>query len=271
VALIIDGKPEELPGLVTASWFDNPRLRLKRDDYRPRSTRWVRNIVLHTTKGIPGGKDMRPQVILPGLGPDTDVETRIARLWSTDGRGAGAHLVVDHDGGIACLADLMTEAAFHAGSCNTTSIGIEIFQGAGAELYAGQLDAVVALVDWLTRRFGIQRQIPAGYHGKPCTRLELGAIDFVGVFGHRDCSSNRGEGDPGDEVFRMLALAGYEQFDLDIARDRMAWKARQRDMAITPIDGVPGPATRDVLARRGRPFGMWVPRPGDAMAAGVIS
>lgn len=266
MAIIIDGKPEELAGLVTASWLDNPALRLRREDYRPRSTRWVRNIVLHTTKGIPGGTDLRQQIIVPGLGPDTDVGERIAKLWSTDGRGAGAHLVVDHDGAIACLADLQLEAAYHAGSCNTVSIGIEIYQGVAAELYAEQLAVVVRLVDWLTRRFGIQRQIPMPYQGKPITRLELGALDFVGVFGHRDCSANRGAGDPGDEIFRLLAVAGYEQFDLAIARDKVAWKARQRDAGIPleQVDGVPGPGTCAELARRGRPGGLWVPRPGDA-------
>lgn len=264
MAIIIDGKPEEPAGLTTRSWLDDPQLRLRREDYRPRATRWVRNIVLHTTKGVPGGQDLRPQVIKPGFGPHVDAGDRAARLWSTDGRGAGAHLVVDHDGAISCLADLQTEAAYHAGSCNTVSIGIEIYQGADAELYAEQLDVVVRLVDWLTRRFGIQRQTPTPYMDKPRTRLELGATDFVGVFGHRDCSANRGAGDPGDEVFRLLAAAGYEAFDVDIARDKIAWKARQRDAGIVPVDGVPGPGTRDELARRGRPGGIWVPRPGDA-------
>lgn len=264
MGIIIDGKTEELPGLRTRSWLNDPELRLRREDYRPRTTRWVRNIVLHTTKGIPGGSDMRPQVILSGRGPDTNAAARAARLWSTDGRGAGAHLVVDHDGMISCLADLQVDAAYHAGSCNTTSVGIEIFQGAFAELYAEQLDVVVRLVDWLTLRFAIQRQMPLPYFGKPCTRLELGATDFVGVFGHRDCSSNRGAGDPGDEIFDRLAVAGYERFDLDIARDKVAWKARQRDAGIDPVDGVPGPGTAAELARRGRQGGLWVPRPGDA-------
>jgi N-acetyl-anhydromuramyl-L-alanine amidase AmpD len=171
--------------------------------------------------------------------------------------------VIDFDGYTTCHADLQATAAYHAGAVNSRSVGIEIYQGSNAELYAGQLDAVVTIVDWLTKRFGIQRGIPAGYQGAPVTRLELGARDFVGVFGHRDCSSNRGKGDPGDEVFRLLAAAGYERWDIEAQQDLTAWKSRQLQLGLF-ADGVPGPLTVAALVKAGRPGGMWVRRPGDA-------
>jgi hypothetical protein len=114
--LVIDGKVEEIPGIRVLSWYDDPVLRLKMgEDMRQRYTRWIRGICLHTTKGIPGGKDLRPQKVLPGLGSHNSQGEKVAKFWATDGRQAGAHLVVDFDGEVSCCADLLTEAAYHAG------------------------------------------------------------------------------------------------------------------------------------------------------------
>jgi N-acetyl-anhydromuramyl-L-alanine amidase AmpD len=41
----------------------------------------------------------------------------------------------------------MDECAFHAGPVNDVSIGIEIYQGRDAEMYADQLAAVVRLAE----------------------------------------------------------------------------------------------------------------------------
>jgi hypothetical protein len=115
-------------------------------------------------------------------------------------------LVVDHDGSAACLADLADEVSYHSGEVNEVSIGIEIYQGSDAELYEGQLESVVALVDYLTRRFHIQRQYQWPYHRRPAARIASGAQDVVGIFGHRDVTTNRGLGDPGDAIRREPLL-----------------------------------------------------------------
>ena len=191
----------------------------------------------------------------------------MARFWSNDSGQAGAHLVVDHDGSIVCVADLLLDRAFHAGPVNDCTIGIELYQGADAELYDEQLVQTVKLVDWLTRRFGIQRQIPHHYKG-PLTRLAAGARDVVGVYGHRDVTDRRGPGDPGDQIFNKLAEAGYETWDLERKEDLTVWKQRQTDLSrssVSPIDldGIPGLQTCRALGAGGRPGGMWVSRPGD--------
>jgi N-acetylmuramoyl-L-alanine amidase len=270
MGFVIDGSNEVVAGLQCASWRDKPAIpRLSvGGDSRTRSTKWVRGIVLHTTKGIPGGHDKRPQVIRPGLGTDRGDDIKVAKFWSTEARPSGAHLVVDRDGSIVCLADLLLEAAYHAGPVNDVTIGIEIYQGSDAELYDGQLEVVVRLVDWLTRRFGIQRQIPHHYGGHPITRLAAGGRNLVGVYGHRDVTDRRGAGDPGDEIFRRLAAAGYERWDFGAMSDLLAWRERQVALAAEShqaldIDGIPGRGTRDVLASLGRPHGLWVHRPGD--------
>src|SRR5262245_30881382 len=143
--LIIDGAEVEVPGLAVSNWNDNPRFRLRigqpngANDGRKRKTRWVRQIILHTTKGIPGGKDHRPQKVLPGVGPVGTQAEGVARWWSVSELCSGAHLVCDFDGSWLCLADLAAECAYHATTVNDVSIGIEICQGGDAEIYEGQL------------------------------------------------------------------------------------------------------------------------------------
>lgn len=262
---MVDGQLEQPPGLTCISWLDNPELRLKlgSDAARRRPNTLVHGIVLHTTKGIPGGPDLRPQEIRAGRGPHVDAGLRCARFWSGSDKMAGAHLVVDFDGVVACCADLRTEAAFHAGAVNQLTIGVEIYQGSSAELYSDQLDAVVVLVDWLTRRFQIQRQIPDRYRGDPLKRIvdSMGA-GFWGVYGHRDCDASRGSGDPGSAIFRRLGAAGYEDFDIDAREDVDVWKGRQQRFGLV-ADGMPGPKTAAALLVAGKPHGLWVPRPGD--------
>jgi hypothetical protein len=121
------------------------------------------------------------------------------------------------------------------------------------------------LVDFLTRVFGIQRQVPAVYRGRPVQRLATGRADFIGVCGHRDISRQRGRGDPGDAIMEAFAHAGYERFDLDERQDLATWKARQTALGLpaSDCDGIPGPKTRRLLASAGKPHGLWVPRPGD--------
>jgi hypothetical protein len=188
----------------------------------------------------------------------------VARYWSTSELASGAHLICDFDGSWVCVADLATECAYHATTVNDVSIGIEICQGRAAELCEGQLDSVVAMVDFVTAHFRIQRQIPRAYRG-PIRRLEDGGADCVGVFGHRDQTDNRGPGDPGDAIMEKLAAAGYERFDFAANEDLAIWRERQRDLARrhgAPLneDGVPGPATAARLELLGYPRGIWTAR-----------
>lgn len=266
--LVIKGKQVEVAGLKITNFLDDPKLRLRPgQDCRARHTTWVRGIVVHTTKGIPGGSDKRPQILHPGVGPDTKAEERTAHWWSTSPLQSGAHLVVDADGSIGCLADLARETAFHAGQVNEYTVGIEIFQGADAGLFAGQLEATVILIDALTRLFGIQRQFHAPYRNGPIRRLLQGGADVVGIYGHRDATNNRGFGDPGDFIFQFLEKAGYEKFDFFKGNDKIEWKGRQLWLnskgSVLDEDGVPGPATVNALKKAGYTQGLWVTRPGD--------
>lgn len=271
--LMVHGTAVPIVGLAVSNWQDDPGLRLSTKNFRPRSDdAWVHLIVLHTTRGIPGGNDKRQQVIRNGLGPFTDAGHRHVRAWNAEPRAAGAHLVVDFDGTISCCSDLGSEAAYHAGAVNGCSVGIEIVQGPDAELYEGQLEIAVRLVDALTVLFGIQRQIPHRYLGpiprfaRPAAPGSAQFSDAVGVLGHRDVSTNRGLGDPGNAIFNRLGLAGYEPVDYANRAEIDTWRTRQAKVGISSPDGIPGPRTRAALEAAGYPRGMWVSRPGDALA-----
>lgn len=287
--LVIGGEIVPVPGLVCTSWHDDPRLRLRigmkdgrKNDGKPRSaSTWVRGIVFHTTRGIPGGKDLRPQVILPGLGRFDGAAVRTnGNWWAANDLHDGAQIIIDFDGHISCCADLLTETAYHAGPVNDVTIGIEVAQGPrylgkGHEtvLYEGQLDAAVRLTDFLTQyeRFAIQRQIPDRFRG-PLARLSSaggGGRDVVGVYGHRDVGG-RGAGDPGDAIMEKLAAAGYERFDFSSAADKAAWKPRQRKLG-TGDDGVPGPKTAAAIRAMQRVRGLPVTGLADAATRAEIA
>lgn len=263
MALIIRGKPVDVPGLVTRSWLDDPRLRLRmgQDGYHC-GERMVRGICLHTTKGIPGGSDHRPQVLHPGAGSDGGADA-CARWWSTSPASAGAHLVVDRDGSVACLADLVHEIAYHAGSPNNEySVGIEVYQDGDAGIWGASVNAVVVLVSALCDLLELPKQIAWPYLNGPVPRLDgEGGRTYRGVYGHRDSSRHRGAGDPGDFFAQALMAAGFEAMDVHEDQDLEVWKDRQQQLnsagaaPLLTVDGIPGPATFAAMRQTGMYFG----------------
>ncbi len=269
--LVLRGRTVPIPGFWVQNFIDNPALKLAPMDVRPRNAReigWIHLIVMHTTGGIPGGDDMRPQKIIPGFGTSTNAGERIVGSWTHDTtRPGGAHLIVDFDGKIYCCADLITQAAYHAKSANGPSVGIEIVQGhANAELYRGQIDTAARLAVALCAVMPtpIQRQIPTFYEGHPLSRFvveqqsipALGSV--VGIVGHRDLTSSRGEGDPGNAVMTALRVAGCERFDFGSCQDLATWKRRQAKLGVPVCDGIPGASTIQALAANNKPNGLWV-------------
>lgn len=265
--IIVAGKVVPVLGRHVVTWQDDPRVRLSMpEDGRKRQPGvWIRQVILHTTRGIPGGSDHREQVIRPGRGQSTWAKNNIARMWADDDRNSGAHFVVDFDCTWYQLADPATELTYHATTANSMSIGIEVKQGGDAELYADQIGSAVDLCNVLTEQFGIQRQTQSVYRKRPVRRLsETGGMgrDVVGVFGHRDQTARRGSGDPGDAIIAALVLEGYDRFDFDADEDIKAWKERQAALGLVP-DGVPGPMTAATLKAKGYGGGLWAMPPAE--------
>lgn len=263
--LVIDSRICTVPNLNITNFYQYPELALQHEDVKSRYAKWIRSIILHTTKG------KSPVLVKMGAGKFTGVGSKVARFWSTCSKVGGAHLVVDLDGSITCHADLSQDSAQHAGNCNSVSIGIEIYQTEAGEVYDEQLNATVALLDYLTLRFGIQRQIPPPEQKQVIYRCTVGGKDVVGIYGHRNVTTDRGPGDPGASIFDKLVHAGYECFKFQKSEDIHVWKERQIMLGFSVLsDGIPGKQTVAALAKKGYLGGLWVKRPNDQLYLDAI-
>lgn len=255
--VLVRGQVVPVPGLTVWNPKNAPDwCKLNPRDYRPRRTTWVRQLVVHTTKG------MWPQTIKPGKGPANREQT-VAHYWQKDPAQSAAHLVVGSDGEVACLADLALICAFHAEMSNDWSIGIEIYQEADGSIYQAALDAALKLIAFLSELFEILLQVPSRrYPGSPIARMDVhgsspGGPDMVGVFGHRDNTDNRGRGDPGDKVFEELRSSyGADALDYDRNEDKVLARRAQLYLnahydAGLSEDGVAGPKTYRAMKAHG--------------------
>ena len=164
----------------------------------------VTHVILHTTGGYPDSKHLTPQRIRPEAASSRHcLAADVHAYWSKTERIGAAHLLVDADGSVYQIADLSTRAMYHCVGYNQVSIGVEVVQQSDSSLFAVQLVSVVELCEWLVLRFSLPRSVAMPYTGV------RDVVDGVGVLGHRDLSSNRGSGDPGDFVMEALVDAGW--------------------------------------------------------------
>jgi hypothetical protein len=240
--------------------------RLDRGDFSGISrSAWIRQVIVHTTGGL------WPQPIVPGAGPGGE-GARYADIWQTDPEHSAAHLVVDGAGAVACLADLVEVTAYHAEASNPWSVGIEMAQARDGSVYQATINATAQLVAAICDAIGIPEQMPRGpYRGAPLRRMELvtagdapgrhqlGGPDVVGVIGHRDNTSARGRGDPGDAIWSALAALGFEGVDYAGGEDLEVGRRRQTQLVMRGeqliVDGLVGPASLAAARRQG--FARW--------------
>lgn len=248
----------EIDGLNIVNFKDDPRLLLSKSDGRKRPTTWPRNQIDHTTKGIPGGRNRTKQYVRPGTGPNRKKDYQIAKMWANDGRNAGTHGIIDADASVAILQDLFSWMTYNAGNrkVNAISIGWEMYQEGDAGIWQATIDAQVAINRKVCELSGMQYQVHGPYRGDPISRLVQGGADCVGIFGHRDVTSNRGQGDPGDFILEALVADGAARFDFGKNEDKEFWKDWQYRHDLIP-DGVPGPLTVSRLKEEGYRHGVY--------------
>jgi len=267
--LLLDGRLVATPGVTVippASHGGPAWCRLDSGDYMARPG-GVQMIVPHTTGGH------WPQPIIPGAGPSGHAR-QILEMWLGSDRGGGervnsaAQLATDFDGTIYCACDLLRCAAYHATAVNARAVGIEMCTGPRGELYQATIDATARLIALLTWSgvagsglLPIPAQMPRGpYRGAPLRRLELAGKpsdgrDVVGVIGHRDQTSQRGRGDPGDAIWAALAALGFEGVDYDGGEDLTLGRARQHWLGGIVVDGIVG--RQSLKAARDAGFARW--------------
>ena len=272
--LVIGAREVGVDGVESSNYLRNPKFALHPRDMRVRSA-FVQQVCLHTRLGI-------RQQPLEQVGRDRRWDELVAGRWSRDDRYASAHIAIDADGSFVCMADLERHVTLHAGQVNERSVGIEIYQEPDGTVYLPSLESAVKILDVITRTLGIQRQFAV--ESTICRRLAdgvrrmrggkpnlayvkggLSGADFVGIFGHRNVTRNRGPGDPGEHVFNLLRTAGYEHFLVDADEDLDTWTARQEGLGLHEdlCTGVAGSETVVALSAAGRRHGMYVQRPGD--------
>ena len=189
-------------------------------DYRLRRTAWVRQVVVHSTKGD------WPQHVIPGAGPEGRAES-VARFWADDPTSSGAHIVIDGHS-VACLVDLASVCAYHATVSNEWSVGIELYQEDGGGIADATYENAVRTIPVICNALGIPFQLSVDhYDGHPLQRLLDGGPDVCAIYGHRSNTEQRGRGDPGDEIFMRLLAAGAEGGHLKDREDLELGRARQ--------------------------------------------
>lgn len=258
--LLIAGRIVPVPGLTVippASAGGPPWAYLSAKDYRMRKTTWVRQVIPHSVTGD------WPQHVVQGVGPGGE-GARYSDIWRSDPTSSAAQILVDSAGAIVCLCDLAYTCAYHAEGSNDWSVGIEMFVAKDGTVHRATLDATAAVTEAICDAIGIPFQFHAGeYHNEPLLRMEvsdgnhrhnLGGPDCVGVFGHRDNTSARGRGDPGDAIYAALAARGAEPLDYAIDEDLEVGRTRQRALnalasrrgetwSPLAVDGLVGPAS----------------------------
>lgn len=259
--LLIRGQLVPVPGhtvIQPASAGGPAWAHLDPGDYRQRPALWVRQVLMHSTGGN------WPMPIVPGGGPGGE-GARIADIWQTDPVHSAAQIVVDSAGTICCLADLLYTMAYHAEGSNPWSVGIELYQFPDGRMMQATVDAGAACAMAICDALSIPFQHEGGhYEGAPLLRMEtgtaerrhnIGGPDCVGIFGHRDNTSCRGRGDPGDAIYAALEALGSEPLDFASSQDLAV--ARKRQMKLlslgerVDVDGLAGPASIAAAKRQG--------------------
>lgn len=257
--LLIRGHLVEVPGLTITPPYSHGGpawARLDPRDYRMRRQR-VRQLLIHSTKGD------EPQHVVPGAGPGGHARAT-AEFWSHDPTPSGAPLVVDNNGTVACLCDLVYHEAYHGTVSNPYSAGVEMAQEADNGIHEAVYDAMVKLVPALCDLLEIPYYVVADpYTGHPLPRFLDGAPGFAGVLGHRCNTEQRGRGDPGDEIFARLIATGGEPVLAQQYEDHQRSKARQVWLNARgghlAVDGEAGPASFAEMRRQG--YGRWIDVP----------
>jgi hypothetical protein len=208
--LIIDGRRYPVPGVRVVTYLDDPQRCPRVTKGSARLASAATAVMLHTSRGRSG-------VIVPGSRV-SDKAAKLVRYQVRTERKASWCITIGSAGDVWQQCDAATFATWHATVANPWSVGIELAQDRDTpDLTQAQVDACVAVVRVLCEALRIPLQLPA-IGGAPVngvvrawqSRKQGGDARAVsGVLGHRNVTTSRGKGDPGDGIFRALLAAGF--------------------------------------------------------------
>lgn len=254
--ILWNGNFYQIEGVETLGPGDYPwiKLTMPEDAWWRNTNEWIRQVILHTTKGT------WPQSLLHGGGRGGK-DKAFADMINNDGVHGSVPLIVDNDGSVACFADVKKVMCWHATVSNNWSIGVEMYQEAfdpvskTNPLYEVVEFSTVKLTHKLCELAGIPKFIPSRvYNGHPMARMLRGGPDMAGVFGHRDNTEQRGQGDPGDHIFELLAASGMRRVDYEKREDieigkRVQTHLNQNFGTRLAVDGLMGPLTMALVEK----------------------
>lgn len=212
LGLVIGGARVPVPGVAElVTWLDDPHVAPPITHHTSPRKRPPTAIVLHTSRGVRG-------TVRPGSFPSSRAEL-LAHYQARTERKASWDLTIDGDGTVIQQSDPATNYTWHACHANGWSIGIEcVQQRDSGDLWSVQLDALVAVVGVLCEAFQIPTRTIVNGDGKPHAGIVRAWQEadeggrqgsWAGVIGHRNLTTHRGDGDPGDGVFDALLVAGF--------------------------------------------------------------
>lgn len=208
--LVINGVRVPVPGVRIVTYLDDPARcpRVTKGFARPASA--AAAVMLHTSRGRSG-------VIVDGS-RESDKAAKLVRYQTRTERAASWCVTIGSAGDVWQQCDAATFATWHATVANPWSVGLELAQDRDTpDLTRAQVDACVAVVRALCSALNIPLRVPA-IDGAPVNGVVRawqprkqggGARAAAGVLGHRNVTTSRGKGDPGDGIFRALLAAGF--------------------------------------------------------------
>ena len=234
--LIINRKKIEVPGVDIVQIGD-----VQKWGYARKSRR-VDKIVLHNIWGYLShlAKAGLPQTKIVEESINAKIEFIISRVWKEQGR-IGTHLIIDGDGSVGQLGDLVTRVGVHAhdSSTNWHSWAVELYRrkrdGAIPRI---TLETLVKVLDPVHTSLGIQKQC-SEWEGDWQGRLADDSPHWNGLLRHCDVTPKRTVHDPSEVVMEFLRQCGYMFFDTRRREDVEFWKVIQKAHGLNP-DGWPG-------------------------------